>query len=75
MLLILIIAPRYGDVWEKARLQRLQNRPGRIITFSDYNTRSADILQDLGWDTLEQRHSKELAISVLNFRITFTPRV
>ena len=48
------------------RLQRLQNRAGRIITFSDYNTRSADILQDLGWDTLEQRRSKQLAISVLN---------
>ena len=46
------------------RLQRLQNRAGRIITFSDYNTRSADILQDLGWDTLEQRRSKQLAISV-----------
>ena len=48
------------------RLQRLQNRAGRIITFSDYNTRSADILQDLGWDTLEQRRSKQLAISGLH---------
>ena len=46
------------------RLQRLQNRAGRIITFSDYNTRSADILQDLRWDTLEQRQSKQLTISV-----------
>ncbi|XP_073243703.1 uncharacterized protein [Porites lutea] len=46
------------------RLQRLQNRAGRIITFSDYNTRSKDILQDLRWDTLEQRRSKQLAISV-----------
>ena len=46
------------------RLQRLQNRAGRIITFSDYNTRSADILQDLRWDTLQQRRSKQLAISV-----------
>ena len=46
------------------RLQRLQNRAGRIITFSDYNTRSADILQELGWDTLDQRHSKQLAISL-----------
>ena len=27
-----------------------------IATFSDYNTRSAGILQDLEWDTLEQRH-------------------
>ena len=61
------IAPTSGDVWEKGlcdRLQRLQNRAGRIITFSDYNTRSADILQDLRWDTLEQRRSKQLAISV-----------
>ena len=46
------------------RLQRLQNRVGRIITFSDYNTRSTDILQDLGWDSLEQRRSRQLAISV-----------
>ena len=46
------------------RLQRSQNRAGRIITFSDYNTRCADILQGLGWDTLEQRRSKQLAISV-----------
>ena len=49
------------------RLQRLQNRAGIIITFSDYNTRSVDILQDLGWDTLQQRRSyKQLAILFLN---------
>ena len=46
------------------RLQRLQNRAGRVITFSDYNIRSADILQDVGWDTLEHRRSKQLPISV-----------
>ena len=46
------------------RLQRLQNRAGRIITFSDYNRRSVDILRDLRWDSLEQRRSKQLAISV-----------
>ena len=49
------------------RLQRLQNRAGRIITFSDYNTRSVDILQHLRWDTLEQRRSKQLATSVFKF--------
>ena len=67
MLLISIIVPKYEDVRVKARLQRLQTRPGRLITFSDYNTRSVDILQHLGWDTLEQRHSKQLAISVFKF--------
>ena len=46
------------------RLQKLQNRAGRIITFSDYNTGSANILQDLGWDSVEQRLFKQLAISV-----------
>ena len=42
--------------------------PGELlITFnSSYNTRSADILQDLhvGWDSLKQKRSKQLAISV-----------
>ena len=42
------------------RLQRLKNRAGRIITFSDYHRRS----EDLGCDTLEQRRSMQLAISV-----------
>ena len=34
---------------------------------SGYDTRSADILQDLGWDTLEHRRSKKLAISVFKY--------
>ena len=68
-----LVAPYFdfcSEVWECMgkslcdRLQRLQNRAGRIITFSDYNTRSADILQDLRWDTLEQRRSKQFEISV-----------
>ena len=39
-----------SKVWEclRDRLQRLQNRAGRIITVSDNNARSVDILQDLG---------------------------
>ena len=68
-----LVAPYFdycSEVWGcmgkglRDRLQRLQNRAGRIIRFSDYNTRSANILQDLRWDTLEQRRSKQLAISV-----------
>ena len=77
-LLILIIAPKSGDVSEKACVtERLQNRAGRIIRFSDYNTRSADILQDLRWETLEQRRTKQLAISVFKSlnTVTFTLRV
>ena len=59
------------------RLQRLQNRAGRIITFSitfsDYNRRSADILQDLGCDTLDKRCSKQFAISVFKYVNNFYP--
>ena len=54
----------YGKGPVSERLQRLQNGAGRIITFSDYNTRSADILRDLGWDTLEKRRSKQFAINI-----------
>ena len=70
-LLILIIALKFGDVWKKACLT--DSRDYKIglgelfITFSDYDTRSADILQDLGLDTFEQRRSKQPAISVFKY--------
>ena len=42
----------------------IQNRAGGIITFSGSTVRSADILRDLRRDTLEERRSKQLAITV-----------
>ena len=41
------------------RLQRLQNRAARIITESDYNTRSSDILTSLNWTNLETRRTQQ----------------
>ena len=49
-------------VCQSERLQKLQNRAARLITFSDLNLRSSTLLGDLGWDSLEQRRSKQLAI-------------
>ena len=40
-------------------LQRLQNRAARIITESDYNTRSSDILTLNWWTNLETRHTQQ----------------
>ena len=40
------------------RLQKLQSRAARIITFSGYEHRSTDDLNDLGWETLEKRRAK-----------------
>lgn len=50
------------------KLQRLQNRAARIITRSDYEVRSADILKNLGWETLQNRRfdfKKRLMIKVV----------
>ena len=41
------------------KLQRLQNRAARIITESDYNVRSSDILTLLSWTNLETRRTQQ----------------
>ena len=56
------------------KLQKLQNRAGGLITYSDYSIRSADILNTLGWDTLEQKRTKQLAISVFKSWSRILPR-
>jgi len=59
-----------SSVWESIgvgqseRLQKLQNRAERLITFSDLNIRSSTLLSDLGWDSLERRRSKQLATTL-----------
>ena len=50
------------------RLQKLKNRASRIITYSDYNSRLADILNVLGLNTLEQSLPKQLAVSLYKAR-------
>ena len=44
----------------KDKLQKIQNRAGRAITGSSYDVRSADVLNNLKWKTLETRrfHTK-----------------
>ena len=44
----------------RQKLQRLQNRAARIITESDYNIRSSDILTSLNWTNLETRRTQQL---------------
>ena len=56
------------------KLQKLQNRAARVITSCEgYSIRSANILQDLGWETLENRRSKLLAVSVYKCMNGFYP--
>ena len=58
---------------QSERLQKLQNRAALIITNSDYMTPSSCVLHDLGWDTLEKRRTKQLAITMYNFLCIIFP--
>ena len=43
------------------KLQQLQNRAARIVTLSNYETRSKGLLDDLGWEVLVDRRMRKLA--------------
>ncbi len=49
------------------KLRRFQSRAARVLTGANYDTRSADLLNMLSWDTLENRRSG--AKSVLIYKI------
>ena len=51
----------------KEKLQRFQNRAGRIISGANYEINSADVLESLGWQTLEERRKRNKLI--LMYRI------
>ena len=46
------------------RLQVLQNRASRVLTLSNYDRQSVEILDELGWDNLETRRIRQLATIV-----------
>ena len=53
----------------KDKLQKNQNRAGRVITGSSYDVRSIDVLDNLKWKTLQSRrfHAKAtLMYKILN---------
>ena len=39
-------------------VNKLQNRPARILTFSNYETHSNVLLDELGWESLENKRFK-----------------
>ena len=44
------------------KLQKLQNRAARIITFQGYNVRSSQIRKQLNWKDLSSRSQKHLSL-------------
>ena len=45
------------------KLQLLQNRAARIVTLSNYETLSKDLLDELSWEVLEDRKIRQLTSS------------
>ena len=59
-------------IYRERIVRKLQNRAARIVTLSNYKTRSKHLLDELGWELLEDRIVRQLAILIefLMSRIT-----
>ena len=67
---ILITAPPFWKLlmgncsaYLKEKRQRFRNGAGRIICGANYEINSADVLQSLGWQTLEERRKRKYVTS------------
>ncbi len=49
------------------KLQKIPNRAARVITGADYDVRSSEVLNKLGWETLARR--RELNKLVLMYKV------
>ena len=58
---------RNCSAYLKRKLQRFQNQAARIIASANYETNLADVLDSLGWETLEKRRLRNKL--VLMYRI------
>ena len=68
-----------GAVWGNInkgladKLQKLQNRAARILTFSNYDVRSSVLLDELGWEKLEYARLKQLAVTMYKIHNNLSP--
>ena len=70
-----------GAVWGNIymgladKLQKMQNRAARILTFSNYDVRSSVLLDELGWERLEYVRLKQLSVTMYKSIIIFPRRI
>ena len=68
-----------GAVWGNInkgladKLQKMQNRAARILTFSNYDVRSSVLLDELGWERLEYVRLKQLAVTMYKIHNNLSP--
>ena len=67
------------EVWDtigvtaSEKLQKLQNRAARLILRADYNTHSKSLLDQLGWEKLNERRAKQKAVMMYKVRNSSAP--
>ena len=55
------------------KLQKMQNRAARILTFANYEVRSSVLLDELGWERLEYVRLKQLAVTMYKIHNNLSP--
>ena len=55
------------------KLQKMQNRAARILTFSNYDVRASVLLDELGWERLECVRLKQLAVTMYKIHNYLSP--
>ena len=55
------------------KLQKVQNRAARILTFSNYDVRLSVLLDELGWERLEYVRLKQLALTMYTIYDDLSP--
>ena len=55
------------------RLQTLQNRAARVVTSSSYDWRSAEILDELGWENFQTRRTGQFATIMYKLKNHIAP--
>ena len=50
-----------------------ENRAARLITFSSCDRRSVEILDEIGWDNLETRRTRQLATIMYTLKSHIVP--
>ena len=68
-----LVMPYFISKGLPEKLQKMQNRAARILTFSNYEVRSSVLLDELGWERLEYVRLKQLAVTMYKIHNYLSP--
>ena len=68
-----LVMPYFISKGLAEKLQKMQNRAARILTFSNYEVRSSVLLDELGWERLEYVRLKQLAVTMYKIHNDLSP--